>query len=534
MTNIPAMSYGRVSSQEQAKGWSPETQLEACREYAAGHGMALVGEYSDVETGATVERDGFQQMMRDIRAGKASTVIVFQTDRLHRDLAHAMLTRKELQRLGVELHTVKRGKSGTTPEEQFADNIDDLLAELERARIMERTNRGKHAKMKSGQVLGAGPAPYGYEYVGSRRDRHLVIDEKTAPVVRLIFQWYAYGDGDQGPMSVNLIAIRLTEMGVPSPADVAGREKWHKERPVGTWARSHVYPLLNQTAYSGTYTLYRRKWIDKTHSVPHKPESQFHVPVPAIVDLETWEAAQRRLESGKGMSRGHQVHEYLLGRRIRCACGYRVHGRASSKSGHRDELRLWYLCNGRVRRLTAHPCSVHLPWLRAEPIDAAVWEYLRNLLQDEALLEERITLRQQQERAKDSTAQVSRDELLARRAKLERANTRITDLYESEEIDRQEWRRRKAVNDALIAELDQRLAAIELPAQPELPPLSARMADAVRMLAADVRVRLDGLPFEARRKIIDALDVQVLLRVEGDQRLARVESILGIDELPLP
>jgi site-specific DNA recombinase len=532
MNLIAALMYIRVSSTEQAKGWSPDTQRAACYAYAEQHGMTVVDVFEDVETGSIVERAGFQQMMQAIRQGKATCVIVFQTDRLHRDLAHAMLTRKELQKLGVELHTVKRGKSGATPEEQFADNIDDLLAELERARIIERTNRGKKAKMQSGQVLGAGSAPYGYQYIGQKADRRLIVDEQTAPIVRQIFTWYAFGDGEHGPLGVNAIADRLTAMAVPSPADVAGRTTWHKIRPANTWTRSHVYPLLNQTAYSGTYTLYKRKRIDKTHYTAHKPADQFHIEVPPIVEAATWEAAQRRLELGKALSPGHQTHDYLLGRHIRCACGYKAHGRVSSKNGRHKEQRLWYVCNGRVGRLTANRCPLNTPWYRAEVVDMAVWDALRTVIANPSILEDRIA--QRQKRQQQTKPATNRDSLIRQRTKIERANQRMLDLYEAEEIDRQEWRRRKAANDTQIAEINAQLAALDAPAPEESPPMSEPIAEAVRALAAEARPRLDHLPFDGRRKLIDAFDVQATLLVIENVKHVRIESIFGVDVLPIP
>lgn len=532
MDLIAALVYIRVSSSEQAKGWSPDTQRAACLAYAELHGMAVAEVFEDVETGSIIERIGFQEMMKSIREGKATRVIVFQTDRLHRDLAHAMLTRKELQKLGVELHTVKRGKSGVTPEEQFADNIDDLLAELERARIIERTNRGKKAKMESGLVLGAGSAPYGYQYVGQKTERRLVVDEKVAPIVRHIFQWYAIGDGESGPMSVNAIADKLTNMGVPSPADIAGREKWHKQRPINTWARSHVYPLLNQSAYSGTYVLYKRKRIDKTHYTAHKPADQFRVEVPAIVDQETWDTVQKRLALGKSLSPGHQTHEYLLGRHIQCACGYKAHGRVSSKNGRHYEKRLWYVCNGRVGRLTVERCSLDMPWFRAERVDSLVWEALSAVIGDESVLEARIT--RQQKRQQQPKTKSNRDDLIRQRAKIERANQRLLDLYESEEIDRQEWRKRKAANDTQIAEMNTLIAALDIPSPDMPPPIPESLADAVRRLATDVRPRLPTLPFEGRRKLIDAFNVHATLLLTETAKQVRIDSIFGIDTIDIP
>lgn len=532
MDQITALVYIRVSSTEQAKGWSPETQRAACMAYAELHGMAVASVFEDVETGSIIERTGFQGMMQAIREGKATRVIVFQTDRLHRDLAHAMLTRKELQKLGVELHTVKRGKSGVTPEEQFADNIDDLLAELERARIIERTNRGKKAKMQSGLVLGAGTAPYGYQYIGQRADRRLIVDEQTAPIVRQIFEWYAFGDGEDGPLSVNAIADRLTTMAVPSPADVAGRATWHKIRPANTWTRNHVYPLLNQTAYSGTYVLYQRKRLDKTHYAAHKPADQFRVEVPPIVPRTTWDVAQQRLALGKALSPGHQTHEYLCSRHIRCACGYKAHGRVSSKNGRHVEKRLWYVCNGRVGRLTAQRCTLSMPWYRAERVDALVWQQLCGIMGDERVLEERIMRRQKRQQQPKATS--NRDDLIRQRAKIERANQRMLDLYEAEEIDRQEWRKRKAANDTQIAEINAQLAILDIPIPDTQPPISESLADTIRTLAAEFRPKLQELPFETRRKLIEGSNTQVTLFLIDGAKHVRIESIFGVDVIAIP
>lgn len=524
---MKAIILTRVSSQEQARGWSLETQRDQCRRYAAAHDLDVVAEYADVETGATTERAGYQQAMADIRAGRAGALIVYQTDRLHRDLPHAMLTRRELQRLGIQIHTVKRGKSGDGPEEQFADNIDDLLAELERARIAERTNRGKKAKMSAGKVLGAGSAPYGYRYEGRGAERHLVIDETTAPIVREIFAAYAAGEG------VTAIADGLTARKVPSPADAAGRSRWGKQRPYGTWTINHIYPLLAQTAYSGTYTLYKNKRISKTRLAKQKPENQFHVTVPAIVDAETWRLAQARREKGRAQSKGHQKHQYLIGRHVECACGYRAHGRPSNPSSHNHELRLWYVCNGRVRRMTVNPCAVTLPWFRAEQVDAVVWNYLVDLLGDPARLEDRITrARKLAERL--AQPRPDRDALLARRAKAERANSRILDLYEAEEIDRQEWRRRKAANDTEIATVDRQLAELDAPPADAPPPMPERMVDAVRALGAEVAARRDTLPYEGRRRIVEALNVQVVLQHQDGTKELKITSILGVDTVPVP
>jgi len=525
----PALIYLRVSSQEQARGWSLETQRVACEAYAAEHGYAVVGVYQDVETGATVERGGFQDLMRAIRVGDATILIVYQTDRLHRDLPHAMLTRRELQRLDVEIHTVKRGKSGDTPETVFADNIDDLLAELERARIAERTSRGKRAKIMSGQMLGNGTAPYGYTYVGTGRDRHLEVDPITAPIVQRIFDWYVYGDGQSGPLSANAIAERLTEQHTPSPSEVAQRGNWRKQRAPGMWGRTSVYTILKQSAYGGTFQAYQIKRTGKTTQRRRPKKDHIAVPVPAIIEPGVWERAQQRLSEGKAQSTRQVKHPYLLGRRIRCACGYGVHGRVSGATD--DRRRLWYLCNGRIKRLTARPCAVGLPWFRAEATDKAVWEWLRGILESDVKLEQYIHDQQHLDQQSRSPL-ATRQDIEARLAKLDREYTRILDLYQAEEIDRQEWRKRKAAIDNQRAALSVQLAELDKEAPPA-PAMPDDVAAAIRALAADVRPRLPLATFADQRRLIEALQVHVTLSHKDGKHLAAVESLIGKETLTI-
>jgi hypothetical protein len=110
----------------------------------------------------------------------------------------------------------------------------------------------------------------------------------------------------------------------------------------------------------------------------------------------------------------------------------------------------------------------------------------------------------------------------------------MLDLYEAEEIDRQEWRKRKAANDTQIAEINAQIAALDIPVPDTLPPMPESMADAVRTLATEARARLDSLPFDGQRKLIEAFDVQATLLLIENVRHVRIESIFGVDVIPIP
>jgi site-specific DNA recombinase len=102
--------------------------------------------------------------------------------------------------------------TGETPEEELLLQMQGMIAEYERAKIMERTRRGKRAAAGRGSVNVLGGAPFGYRYVakadGGGEARYQVVLEQ-ARVVREMFEWIAIER-----VSVNEVARRLARRGV--------------------------------------------------------------------------------------------------------------------------------------------------------------------------------------------------------------------------------------------------------------------------------------------------------------------------------
>jgi site-specific DNA recombinase len=76
---------------------------------------------------------------------------------------------------------------GTTPEEQLLLQMQGMIAEYERAKIMERNRRGKLHSARRGSVNVLAGAPYGYRYIRKDRDggpAQYVIDFAQAKTVR--------------------------------------------------------------------------------------------------------------------------------------------------------------------------------------------------------------------------------------------------------------------------------------------------------------------------------------------------------------
>lgn len=95
--------YARVSSSEQVKGYSIDAQLDAGRQYAAGHGWVVVAEYIDAGlSGTSDDRPQFKRMIRDALSGQFEVIMVHSFDRFSRNLEDAVVYKSLLRRDGVQ------------------------------------------------------------------------------------------------------------------------------------------------------------------------------------------------------------------------------------------------------------------------------------------------------------------------------------------------------------------------------------------------------------------------------------------------
>jgi site-specific DNA recombinase len=116
----------------------------------------------------------------------------------------------ELQRLGVEIIFLNRA-IGLSPENDLLLQVQGMVAEYERAKILERIRRGKRHAAHQGRISVLSGAPYGYRYIGKHEGggvARYAIDEAEAPVVRLMFQWIG---GER--ISIGEVCRRLRQQG---------------------------------------------------------------------------------------------------------------------------------------------------------------------------------------------------------------------------------------------------------------------------------------------------------------------------------
>src|SRR5262252_8550144 len=164
MPEILAALYARVSSDQQAEAHTIDSQVAALRARVAEDGLVVPAErefLDDGFSGATLVRPALERLRDLVAEGVIDRVYVHSPDRLARRYVYQALLLDEVQAAGVEVVFVNRSL-GQSPEDELLLQVQGMVAEYERAKILERSRRGKRHGAQVGMVSVLGGAPYGY------------------------------------------------------------------------------------------------------------------------------------------------------------------------------------------------------------------------------------------------------------------------------------------------------------------------------------------------------------------------------------
>jgi site-specific DNA recombinase len=492
-----AVVYSRVSTDEQLEGTSLDTQVEACLRLARDRGYEVPEAYIIREqfSGATLRRPGLDRAREMVESGLASAVVFYHVDRLSRDAVDLMILLREFGRHSAEALAVREPPEDTTLGRAFTF-LRGTFSELERREIAERTMRGKRARAREGRLVqGTGAGIYGYHYDPATKTR--TVNEPQAEVVRRLFAMAVDN------CSINGIATTLNAEGVTTLTD----KRWH---PLT------VRRLLTNTAYMGVtyYGRTRRTSRSRTEEQPQDEWIEVTGATPAIVPPELYKAAQATL-TRPGRRRQNAARKYLLSGRTRCGvCGGRLTG--SVLSGRY----FYYYCR-RNRKHYGGNCT--LRYQRAEPLETAVWDAVREILLHPEIVAAEVRDRKQAAAPHLSTEPAKLERQIS---KIKGAEARLLRAYAFEDVDaamlQTELRRVRRDREALearLSDLRHQLAEIERLATAELTLTEA---------CERVRANVDGLDFEGRRLALEALDIEVTVWPD----MAEMRGLLPTTSIP--
>ncbi|MBA7665575.1 hypothetical protein ES703_73649 [subsurface metagenome] len=166
---IIAAFYARVSSEQQEKEGTIDSQLEALYQRIQDDGLTVEPQLRFIDdgySGTTLVRPGLERLRDQAAAGAFNRLYVLNPFRFARKYAYQVLVMEELQSCGVEIVFLNHD-FGKGPEDNLLLQVQGMIAEYERAKILERSRRGKLYAARHGSVSVLSGAPYGYKYIST-------------------------------------------------------------------------------------------------------------------------------------------------------------------------------------------------------------------------------------------------------------------------------------------------------------------------------------------------------------------------------
>ncbi len=517
-----AAIYARVSGARQKEEQTIGSQVVECKTAAGSWGLDVPEGWVFTDegySGASLVRPALERL-RDLAAQVPVDVVVcYSPDRLARKLAYQTLLIDELNKAGCEVRFVKARKV-ETPEDEMLLQFQGMIAEYERALIMERTRRGKAFRARAGVVNVLGGAPYGFCYV-RRSDiceaRYEVVEDE-AQIVREVFRRYTE---DQVP--IGGLARWLSAEKIPTRT---GKDRWD---------RSVIWAMLKNPAYVGRAAFLKTGSTDKRpainrqarlqgrsvsrhHAKYDRPKDEWiTIAVPAIVNEGTFGLAGRRLaENRRFAARNSKKPSLLMGLAACQSCGYAYY-RTSTRTAKRKIY--YYRCLGSddYRYKGGRVCD-NKP-VRADYLDEVVWGQVTALLAGPALVQGELDRRLTEVRAANPAT--------SERARLDRDLTRTTkaigrlvQAYQEDLLTLGELRARmpdlRAKQTSLQASIDA-LEAQLLDRETYL-----RLAENLESFLARLRETTETATIEDRQKVLRSVVKEVLV---GPERVTIRHSI---------
>lgn len=309
---LRAVIYARYSSHRQTEQ-SIEGQLRDCHAYAERNGYVVVSEYIDrIKSAKTDHRPNFQRMIKDSEKRLFDVIIVWKLDRFARNRYDSANYKAKLKKYDVRvfsaMETITQNAEGILME-----SLLEGMAEYYSAELAEKVKRGMRETALKCQVYGV--VPYGFK----TENKHFVVDEERAAVVRYVFNSYA-----NEVVTITDILQDLKNKGI-------------KNTQNRDFTFNSIRGMLSNVRYTGVY-----KYAD------------IEIPggVPRIIDDKTFDTVQRRLKINRSKGAMFKARtSYILTPKLYCGyCNGTMTG--DSSTGKSGTMYFYYSCKNRKFKTT--------------------------------------------------------------------------------------------------------------------------------------------------------------------------------------
>lgn len=508
--------YARVSSEQQAEVGTVQSQISALLERIQLDGyVAPSKEFQFVDdgvSGANLVRPALERLRDAIYNGAVDRLYVHSPDRLARKYAYQIVLLDEFRKAGIEVIFLNR-EIGKTPEDELLLQVQGMMAEYERTKIMERARRGKLHAAKRGAANALARAPYGYRYVTKHEgggEARFEIAFEEARVVQQIFDWVG-----KERVSIAEVRQRLKDAGVTTRTGKT------------IWDRTTIWSMLKNPAYMGKAAFGKTKVVEKAPKLrPSRNASSTRnfsktrmpgdnwitVPVPALITEELFAVVQEQVAENRTKARERRTGAVHLLQGLVCCgqCGYAFYGKPAR------QRYVYYRCIGTDAYRFGGKKVCQTTQIRSEVLDDLVWSEVTDLLRNPQRLQAEFTRRSGKKKVDVAALDVQRKNIQTKIA-------RIIDSYADGLITREDFepRIKRAKEQQKKIEEQLRMVDQEAVDAAQLKLIAVRIDD----FAAKIGGRLENIDWDTKRQIIRALVRKVEIAQDEVNVVFRVASL---------
>ena len=355
---------------------SIETQIDECRKKCSSNAPLLF--HDKGYSGKNILRPELKELLKEIRKGNISKVVVYKIDRISRNIVdfynlHAMMNEN-----GCEICSAKEEFDTSTPNGRFMMGLLAVFAQMERENIQLRVKDNYYYRIQDGRWPG-GPAPFGYTNAKTKEKvPTLVVNEQEIGAVRLAFSLYA----DSPTISLGKVARTLEKSGYK-----ARKREAFDNVTIARMLQNPVYAVADKMLYK-YYQIQKIQFINDEIAwngstsaaivgkkpnngnirkyINMKEQSIYLTNISGIIDSRTFIRVQNRLKENQqiGSANKPTILKELAGK-LKCEkCGYAVKSYSKSTNG------MPYLsCYG---ARTLHTCDVTFKGLKFDELKQTV------------------------------------------------------------------------------------------------------------------------------------------------------------------